>query len=202
MQIFKSQNKFRVNRVGFTQAPSYGASGFTLVEMVIVLLVMAILLLGFLMLYDWHTKIYNYEVAFVRVTSASRSSLQTLSSNASQAHQVLASSSGYSSGSQTLILQLPSVDNTGELIAGKWDTMIFYASSTNFYFSAQPDASSARPAGIKLLSDSLNSLTFTYNNADVTQATKVTVDMDNRLQVRNQTVDSHVQQDLYLKNFY
>lgn len=181
-------------------------SGFTLVEAVIVIFIISLLLLVLFSLYDWHSKVYTYEQAQVRVTGSTRASMDLLALDISQAYRVLASASvngtNYNSDASNIVLQLPSVDSSGAIIAGKWDYAAFYSSGQNFYVTTQLDASSMRQNINKNLSDSLSSLVFTYNNADFNLVKKVTVDLTAAVTVRNQTPTSHLTQDIYLKNYY
>ncbi len=176
--------------------------GFTLVEIVVVIFVTSILLLGFFSLYEWHTKIYNYQQAVIRVSNSSRQSLQLISNYVSQGYRVLASGNGYNTGSSNLVLQLPSIDSSGDVVSGKWDTVVFYTGGSNLFIMVDPDPSSQRVGMNKLLSDTIVSLTFTYNNANYDLMTKVSVDMTNRVTLRNQSVTNRETGNFYLKNYY
>src|SRR6185369_8230476 len=162
--------------------PTINRRGFTLIEIIVVIFVTSIMLLGFLSLYEWHGKVYNYQQAVIRVSGSSRSSMQAFSLYTSQAYRVLSDSGSYSTDINTLILQVPSINDSGDVISAKWDTVIFYKSGTNLFLLIQPDASSSRPAVNKILSDTLQSLSFNYNNANFDLITKVTVDMTNSIQ--------------------
>ncbi len=176
--------------------------GFTLIEIIIVIFVTVILLMGFFSLYDWHGKIYNYQQALVRVSGSSRDATQSIFYYTDQAYRVLASSGSYTSGAQTLILHVPAVTAAGDPVSGKWDTVIFYTSGSRLFVLIQPDAASTRRAGLKQLSDTLQSLTFSYNDPDFTQVTQVSLDITTSLQVKEQTITSRLTQDMYLKNYY
>ena len=182
-----------------------GEKGFTLIEIVIVLFFSGILLVALFGLYDWHSKVYNYQQALVRVSTTNRQAVSTMQGYVSQAIQVLTSATingtAYTTGSGTLVLQLPSVDSSNNAITGKYDNVAFYSSGKNFYMQLQPDASSSRVKTYKLLGDSLSSVTFTYNNATYSLVTEVSVSFQSSQKVNQQTVTSGLQQDMYLLNF-
>jgi type II secretory pathway pseudopilin PulG len=176
--------------------------GFSILETVVVIFITTILLLTFYSLFDWHGKVYNYQQAIIRTSGSARDSMQYLSVYTSQSYRVLTSGAGYNSGPDTLVLQLPAVDNSGEIIASKWDIAVFYASGTQLRLLTMPDPASSRPTLDKQLSDSLQSLVFTYNNAVFDSTTKVTADLTTSLNVRNQTAKTKLSESLYLKNYY
>lgn len=185
---------------------SHLQNGFTLIEMLVVVFLTSVILLGLFSLYEWHGKMYSYQQAVVRVTQSSRNTMQTLSTYVSQSYQVATSTVvqgvTYTSDADSLVLFLPSIDSTGNVVAGKTDTAVFYSSGTDAFVSFQPDVASSRTAiAKKQLSDSLQSLTFTYNNASTTQVTQVTAAVTNRVQVRTQLVKSAITEGFYLKNY-
>lgn len=179
-------------------------SGFTVIEMAIVLFFAGILITVLFGLYDWHAKYYNYQQALVRVSGSSRTALQTMQSYVAQSSQVLAAAtvngSNYSSSANTLVLQLPATDASGNTIAGKSDKAAFYPSGGNFYFQLEPDPASSRKNLYKLLSDSLQTVSFTYNNASFPLVTKVSVNLLNQLKVKDQLIKSNLQENMYLLN--
>jgi len=191
---------------GFTPDSIKWRSGFTIIEMVIVISATIVLLLGFFLLYDWHTKTYVYQEAVVRTSSDARGTMQTLYTYTSQAYRVLSSGvingTTYTSATTTMVLEIPSIDSSGNTINAKWDYLAFYVSGGNLYSNAQPDAVSKRPSGKKILSDTLQSISFIYNNTDFNSVTEVSVDLMTQVPIRSQMVNSHMQQNLYLINYY
>ncbi len=180
--------------------------GFTLIEMMVVIFLGGLLLVVILSIYVWHNSVYNYQQALVKTSEAGRRSLTSMQTYVSQAYRVLATSTVnstlYSSDSQTLVLQLPSVDNAGSVVPSKWDVAVFYSASGKLFVAVSPDAGSFRPRILKQISDSLNSLVFTYDNADFNLVKKITVALNNSMVVKNQTVSQNITQDMYLYNYY
>jgi len=180
-------------------------AGFTLIELMLVLFFTGILITVVFSLYDWHNKIYYYQQGLVQTSASSRTAVTTMQTYVAQANQVLASASvsgtTYTTSANTLVLQLPAIDSSNNIVSGKWDEAAFYPSGSNFYFRLEPDAASSRRQTYKLLSDSLSSISLTYDNATMSMVKEVTVNFKNQLQVKNQTVTSNLQQNMYLANY-
>jgi Tfp pilus assembly protein PilV len=179
--------------------------GFTLIEVIMVSFFSVLILGALFALFGWHGTIYNYEQALVRVTSSGRDALQNVFSYTSQAHRVATSTSingtNYNSNSSTLVLQLSSVSSAGLVIANSWDYAVFYVSGNKLIFELDADSSSTRKKMKKQLSDSVQSLSFTYNNADFDLVTQVSMDLQTQLTARTQVVSNRLQQNAYLKNY-
>jgi prepilin-type N-terminal cleavage/methylation domain-containing protein len=180
-------------------------SGFTLVEMVIVIALLSLLLLAFLNLFDNHGKLFNFESGRIRTTSGTRFAMSELQKYTLQAESVLVSATvngtSYSSSSSVMVLRLPSVDASNNAIDSTWDYVAFYLTGTNLYRTVEANGSSVRASGTKLLSDTVSSLSFTYNSADFTQVNQIDVDLTSQLQIKNSAVSSREQQKLYLRNY-
>jgi prepilin-type N-terminal cleavage/methylation domain-containing protein len=106
----------------------------------------------------------------------------------------------YTSGVNVLVLELPSADASGNILLGKHDYIAFYRSGTNISRLIDADASSFRTSSQKQLSTSATSLTFTYDNADLTLVQKVDVSIGTAVTVKNRTVQSSLHQQAYLRN--
>jgi type II secretory pathway pseudopilin PulG len=180
-------------------------AGFTLVETLVVIFLASFILLGLFAIYTLHNNTNTYQEAVVRTTSSSRAALQAMDLMANQASRVLATTTVngifYTSSATTTILQLPSADSSGNVVAGKWDIAVFYLKNGNFYEISAPDPPSGRPAFNKLLSDSVQNLVITYDYSDFTQVKKITADITTRIQAKDQLVSNHLVQNMYLLNY-
>lgn len=170
--------------------------GFTLVE---VLVVSAILLLivGFLgYLSIKHFWIYNSQVSELDIEHGARTTLDDIDNHVRGAYRVASSYSGYTSGSQTLVLQLPSVDSSNQIISGTYDYVVFYLSSGSLVRQVFPDPSSSRIAAAKTLTDGVDgdTFSFSYDNADYSLVkqvtTTITITKGNPNQKRSITLSS------------
>ena len=182
------------------------SAGFTLVESVIMVFILALLLVALFSLYDWHGKIYVYQKAVVETTEQARFSTQTLQTWVSQAYRIEANVAlggvNYQSATTTVVLKVPSVNTQGQTIAGTWDYAAFYLDGKNLYLRVEPNASSTRLTLYKRLAESVSNLEFTYDNPAWDSVRRVSVDLTTTVQAREQTVFSHFQQNLNLINYY
>ncbi len=179
-------------------------TGFTLIEMLITIALFAIIMLVLFNLFDWHNRLFYFQQAQVYVSGSARSSLNDLSNYIAQSQAVLAShtfsGTNYNSGANVLVLQLPSADASGNILASTFDYVVFYTSSNQLMEQVAPAAGSFRTQVTKQLSDTLNTITFTYDNADFTQVKSVTVNIATQAKAGKQTVNYTLNQKVFLRN--
>jgi type II secretory pathway pseudopilin PulG len=101
------------------------------------------------------------------------------------ARAVLASASlfglPYTTGSQTLILELPSIDNNQTIIDGTSDWLVFRKNGPNFQFIQDGSTGSVRPdTESRLLSQRMTALTFTFFDAN---GSTLSADFENAVSV-------------------
>jgi prepilin-type N-terminal cleavage/methylation domain-containing protein len=178
--------------------------GFTLIEMIITLGISVVALIALVNIFLTFNSVYGYQQAFMAAAGSAGSAMNALEAAVLPADQVLASHSfsgtAYSSGATALVLELPAVDSAGNIVAGVKDYIAFYTSGTTLYRLTLAGAGSARVSGTKKLSTTLNSISFTYDNADFTKVTNVTADVQTQAQYKQQTVQGHLSEQLYLRN--
>lgn len=180
-------------------------SGFSIIELVLVIGLMTILLLALLNLFDWHNKMYLLEMADTRATGSARHALNNMSVYVAQASQVVASrtvgGTTYTTGSQTLVVQLPSFNSSGNLINNTNDYAVYYLSGSSLYQIIETGTGSARPAGTKLLSSDVDTFNIAYDDGNPTLANKVTVSLYTKVSVRPGTMaKTQVSSTIYLRN--
>jgi len=178
--------------------------GFTLLETFIVIAISVVALAALSNLFIIFNNTYGYQQAFMAGAGSASNAMNAIEAAILPADQVVASHSfsgtAYSSGATTLVLGLPSVDSSGNIIAGVSDYIVFYTSSTNLYRLTAAGAGSTRTSGLKKLSTTLFSISFTYDNVDFTKVTNVATDIVTRAQFKQQTVQSHLNEQVYLRN--
>lgn len=179
--------------------------GFTLIESMLTIVVLVFVFLALLTLYDNYYKTYNSQKAIISAAGSASAAANELQNTLLQADRVVASHifSGtlYSSGPGTLVLDIPSVDSSGNIIPGKYDYAVFYISDGKLYKRLEADPASFRLPMFKLLSDTVLELTFTYNNGNVGQTNKIDVDMQTQAVFGHETGAYHLHQIIYLRNF-
>jgi prepilin-type N-terminal cleavage/methylation domain-containing protein len=178
--------------------------GFTLVEMLITL-ALSVLLIGALIgLYRGYFDLFNAQQGLGTLGTTSGDALSEIEQLTRQASRVLASKtiSGttYTSGSDTLVLELPSVDAGGSAISGTFDYVAFYVSGADLYRRIDADAASARTDGAKKLGGALSSLAFEYDAASPADASEVSVDIVFASQNGHANTSFRVQEELWLRN--
>lgn len=178
--------------------------GFSLIEATIVMGISATALIALVNLFLLFNSTYGYQQAFLSAAGSSGAAINAIEAAVLPASQVLASrdfsGTTYSSATTTLVLELPAIDSSGNILVGVRDYIAFYASSTTLYRLTQAGAGSVRPSGIKQLSTTLNTLSFTYDDADFTKVTNVSVDLRTQARFKQQTADGHVRGRFFLRN--
>lgn len=178
--------------------------GFTLVETIITITIFIIISVALGVFFVYYYQNFNIQQTIVNMVGAASGTASELQNIILQADKIMAnhdfSGTVYETNQNTLVLELPSIDGSGDIISGKYDYAVFYATGTSFYKLIQGDPSSARLSGLKQLSGIVLSLVFTYNNGDLNQADKVSVDMQMQTTVSRQIVSHHFYQEIYLRN--
>lgn len=178
--------------------------GFTLVETVVIVAMYIVILVALANLFATFSRLYRLQQSLIGTSQAAGASIAAIQAAVQPAGQVLAShafSTGTrASGATTLVLELPAVDASGQVILGSSDYVAFFASSTSLYRLSEPAAGSARLPGTRLLTPFLGSISFSYDNADFTKVTRVTVDLVASTTVNGTPMSTHRDETFYLRN--
>lgn len=183
--------------------PRASSSGFSLIETLITAALLVVLS-GVVMLMYVH---YN---AFFARQSASIDMLNTASRLANRVHTAVAqaiaiadshTSSGtlYTSSSDTLVLQLPAQNASGDAVPAVYDYFVYYATGTMAYEIVDAGAGSVRRSGTTQLSSTVDSLTFTYESTP-SISTWVELDFHAEATIRAETTATHITERSYLRN--
>lgn len=180
------------------------SAGLTLIETIVVVAISSAALLALVNLFLIFNSMYGYQRAFVAAAGSAGAAMNALEASILPAERVLASrdfsGTTYASSADTLVLELPAFDASGDIVSGAKDYVAFYASAGTLYRLIEADVQSARHSGRTQLSAVLDALLFTYDTADVTNATNITADIATRAQFKQETVQSHLREQLYLRN--
>jgi hypothetical protein len=160
-----------------------------------------------LVLYNIYTGYYTVfaiQQARVEVNGSAREVADEFKHTALQASQVVTSHTfsgeDHISGSDEVVFRLPAIDGTGTTIAGVYDYIAFFATSTSVYKVTDAGAGSARGSGSKRLSDTLSALAFTYNSASLSLATSTEIDIQTQKTVKGQVIQAHLHESARLRN--
>jgi len=183
---------------------AYVQQGFTIVETVITISIFMVILLAFFNLYSHYNNVFNSQQAISKVAGSATLAMSDMQNYILQADQVASShtfsSTVYTSGANTLVLELPAINSSGDIVTEKFDYVAFYTSGAKLYRLLSTDAASNRSPGLKQLSDSLSSLVFTYDNATINQSDKVDIDIQTQAQLKPQPMQYRLKQQIYLRN--
>lgn len=110
--------------------------------------------------------------------------------------QYIDGSTTYTTGATQLILKVPSIDSSNNLISGSTDNFVFYLDQNYLHLKTFPDPGSARSLKDKVVSTLVDSLSFEYlNSATPPQAVtpseatkvKITLNLKQRNGIRSET---------------
>lgn len=179
-------------------------AGFTLIETVITLGIFTIMMLALYSFFISSNSTFTFQNAYIQTHASAGEVTTAITTAALPGSNVLAShvfgTMTLFSGSGTLVLEVPSIDSSGNIVTGKFDYYGFYTTGSSVYQILEPDVNSARPAGTKLLTTDLNALIFTYDNTDFTLVRYVNADVKTQSTIKGQQITSHLQQTIYLRN--
>jgi type II secretory pathway pseudopilin PulG len=178
--------------------------GFTIAETLVVIGVVALMSIALIGAFAGYSGIVRSQQTEIGVVGSAKAVLSAVDRALLQSSRVLSShnfsGTTYSSGTSTLVLEMPALDASGNTIPGTYDYVAFYASSTSAYHIVAPGSGSVRLAGTKRLSETLYSLSFTYSNPDFSLATSVDTDVQTRATINGRVVSAHLAQRTYLRN--
>lgn len=178
--------------------------GYTLVETVVTIGIMIAALAAITTLYLTFYNMYFHEQAMVETTGSAGRTMTKLELAILPADQVVAS---YTTGGQTyistttsLVLSVPSVDASGNIVAGAKDYFVFATSSSTLYQRVFPNAASTRSAGTTTLSTSIKVFRLSYNATPIASSTGITATTTTEVVMKGVAVTQTVQEFLQLRN--
>lgn len=181
--------------------------GISLMETMVVIGIMSLLLIIitqiFALNYDIFTKQSKRSDNEVGAILAAK----TISQMARGAEAVEAShtfnGTARTSSSTGLVLKIPAVDASNNVLAGVYDYIAFYRSSstpTNIMAVTEAGSGSARIAGTRLITAHNSVLTFRYNNPTITDADRVSMYLVNTQSQRGLTLTTRAWTSIFLRN--
>ncbi len=178
---------------------------FTLIETIVVIALSVSIMITFgLLIYNFNTAV-TYGQASVQSSDSANTILRgiellTLPADAVlQTHEFLDGTA--TSSSTTLVLEIPSIDSSGNVIVNAYDYAKFYVIGTNAYLHLEANVLSSRISGTKQLGSDVNALTFIYNNSNFSQVNTVTVDAQTQVTVKQTIISDHLREQVRLRNY-
>lgn len=152
-------------------------SGFTLIEVIIVIFMVGMGMLVLTSLFLNQNQVYQSQTAELTVTADARFALDEIDSSVRAADIVATSYSSYTTGTQVLVLQLPSINASNQIISATYDYFVYYLSGSSLLRQIFPNAASSRQASTKKMASNVTGLVFTYDNASMALVQQVTTDL-------------------------
>jgi type II secretory pathway pseudopilin PulG len=179
-------------------------SAFSLIEMMIVIAVGTTMLIILGILIFNFNKTSLYQQTLVQSSGSANVFVREIKFLALPASAVLQthtfSSATHTSTTTSLVLQIPSTNSSGSIIANTYDYAAFYVVGTNAYRLLETDALSTRTSGTKLLSSTISALAFTYNNASFPAIDTITVDIQTQASTTQEILTDHRIEQIRLRN--
>lgn len=154
--------------------------GFTIIEMTVVVLIATIVLIiiGSMFVAQW--QLYRSQSAISEIQNQNRIAQNIISKTIQISTGIVASSTinseSYYSDIDTIILQVPSVDSSQNIITGSYDYIVFEQDSTDptkLISNTEASLLSARTSEKKTIAQFVSSLNFEYNESIITNSTVV-----------------------------
>lgn len=178
--------------------------GFTLMETLTVVGIVSLIVIALFNIYEGYGTVFVIQQARVDVNGSAREIADEFKKTVLQASRVVASHdfSGvtHTSGNAVAVFEVPSVNSTGDIIAGTYDYVAFYATSADAYKVTDGASGSVRASSTKHLSKTLSALAFTYNNSTITLATSTTIEIQTQTTAKDQTISAHIYETARLRN--
>ena len=178
--------------------------GFSLLETTIAIGIFILMALAMYDLWISNDFLVRSQIATIDVVGSASALMTDVQNYVLQADAVATShtfsGTSYTSTTTTLVLELPSVDGSGNIIVGQHDYAVFYASGTTAFRRVDTGTGSARSTTTHQLSETITALTFSYNASPITQSTNVSVDVQTQESVKKKTTSTHVTGTIYLRN--
>lgn len=179
--------------------------GFSLIETIVSIGLFTVLLFVLMNLYVGYGTLYLHNETQFNTANDTRAALRSITPLVLQAYRVLPDhafgATTYATDTSTLILQLPAIGAGGSVISNVWDYVAVYQTSSSLYRQLESDAASSRVGGTKLIASTIQSITFTLDNASTTLAKNVTVTLQAKQQKGHVTATNNLTAQIRLRNY-
>lgn len=185
-----------------TRFPARAA--FTLVELLVIIAIATSVLAALAYLYLVNNRVILLQYVSISAATSITTLFDSVRDVALQADRVVVShnfgGNTYSSGSTTVIFELPSIDTSGTIIVGSYDYIGYVMNGNSVYRYADIASGSSRRSGTKLLTTSLTNLTITYDSADFATVTTTTLSATTSVSYAGNAFTAHERQTFILEN--
>lgn len=184
---------------------SLNLAGYTLIETMFGLAILLFLVFALFGIYLQFGKIYSLGQSGASSVNSTRTALNGLVVYIAQANAVSGShtiqGTLYTSNTTTLVLRLPSPTAGGNILSNVSDYVVYTATSGLLYRIIDPGVGSARASSTKIVSNSLSSLTFSYNATPKTSSTIITASVTASSTSGRISTSSTANESIILRNY-
>lgn len=149
-------------------------SAFSLTELLVVIAILTIVSGILVGIFIGGFRIFNQQSAAIETQSQAKLVTSTITRDVQQANKVIQSRTFgfylFTSSSDTLILELPSIDNSQNIIQGKFDYEVFYLDPANpqkLKLKREVALESSRRSETKTIANLIENLTFVYKKGSI-----------------------------------
>lgn len=142
---------------------------FTLTELQIAFAIMLITLAATMALYLFYLRSFSMGNAILDVYANSRVAMGRMERDIRAAAQVVLSHSPYTTSDHVIVLQVPSIDATGNVISSHYDYITYELQGSDLYRIIQRDALSSRQNENRAVAHYCASLTFSSGGLALSQ---------------------------------
>ncbi|HTK04362.1 MAG TPA: hypothetical protein VL500_02165 [Candidatus Eisenbacteria bacterium] len=181
--------------------------GFSLMEALTVIGVMTIVLLMVDQIFAVSYDVYVKQSARTENENGATFAARNISELARGAEEVETShvinSTTYTTSSDLLVLKVPTLDASNNVVANSYDYIAIYRDgtvTTEIWSDTAPAAGSKRASGKKLVTAYNTILKFRFNDPDVTNATRVQMYVVNTQTKRSMTLTTKAWISMFLRN--
>ena len=169
--------------------------GVSLVELIIGISIVGFMGVLIAALYFSHFKLFSSQNTRIEVASENKIALEEMTNQIRESQGVAASccSPVETTSADVLVLQIWPLNASGDpqepnpSPTPQYDYIVYKKVNDTLKKQIVPASGSTRPSSDKIIATKINTLTFTYDNADASQAAQVTINLTTQNTVNNVT---------------
>lgn len=155
-------------------------------------------------IYLTYNQVYKVQIVYNELNTNSAIAMNRLSKNIRQSTNVVetktVNSTAYTTDSDTLIIELPSIDSEHNIIYATYDYIVYYIDGTQLKSDFEPDVSSSRSGGNSLIAQYVENIVFNYNDIDYDDTDKIEVILSTSKQSGTSVQKLTIQGTSHLRN--
>lgn len=182
-------------------------NGFTVIELMVFIVVGVILLTAVGEIFITTLRSGKRVTAQTDLERSAALGVETIKNTIQPAKTVVASrtfgAGSFTSGNDTLVLEIPSVNSSGNLLAGASDYVVFFRDLTDsslLKITTEAATGSIRISNTRLVSSFVDSLEFRYNKGNIVDADAIDVNLVTKTTFASETLRASASARVELRN--